>query len=396
MRAFLLRTFTSAGGVVDNGESGIDALLPPEAAARLGVPEEVAIQLAGERHLATNALDGRIGSALLERLVAGRLERPAITAVAPRATVHASPALREAAPVLLNAVAAGDPQRRHTVSRYLDALIALTLQGEELRRTLVPVCIRLDDGARADPLPIDGAKPVAAVPLDDHERGCAIAALQLWLWNEAPAAHAAAIETLRRRARRDLERMAEYFASLDAEMAKAATRARSAPERARRAAKWAALAADLASKRAQLAARMRPRLSARIVAATVAVTRVEQFDIDVRRRSLTGTVSVRFRVCDGLFEGPACASCTRTTRRFFLCDERLHVLCEHCGSQGRLNPDRCRACRRPDPQWPSLVIPDPTANLRLGPLPAAGDRVGKETNVGAPAAGNNDSAQRTL
>jgi hypothetical protein len=174
---------------------------------------------------------------------------------------------------------------------------------------------------------------------------------------------AGALETLRRRARRDLERMADYYASLDAEMAKAAERARTEEERSRRHAKRAALPGDLAARREQLRSRMRPPLAARIVAATLVETEVERFTIPVRRRSAEGRIAVLCRAADRVFEGPSCAVCGIATLRFYLCDDRLHPLCEACGQSGRLDPTRCAACRRIPPAPSAVSVEDPTARL---------------------------------
>src|SRR5207247_154538 len=61
-----------------------------------------------------------------------------------------------------------------------------------------------------------------------------------------------ALEAIARRARRDLLRMADYYASLDAEMARAVERARSPEERTRRDAKRRLLPQDLEARRTQL------------------------------------------------------------------------------------------------------------------------------------------------
>ena len=113
--------------------------------------------------------------------------------------------------------------------------------------------VRLEDGARAASLDLGGAYPVDAAPLDEREQRAASSALRSWLRREGPRLLAGALETLRRRARRDLERMAEYYASLDAEMANATERARADGERLRRRAKWEALAADKVLIRSHLA-----------------------------------------------------------------------------------------------------------------------------------------------
>jgi hypothetical protein len=82
-----------------------------------------------------------------------------------------------------------------------------------------------------------------------------------------------------------------------------------------------------------------------------------------------GEVEVLCRAADGSFEGPACAACGVATLRFYLCDERMHVLCEACGRSGRLDPPRCAGCtaRRVPP--PMLEVEDPTRRLKLGGSP---------------------------
>lgn len=369
VREFLVRTLASAGGVVEHTPDGLEALLPASAGRRLGVPEELAIRLSSsEAPAGGGVLDGRIGSSLLEGLVAARLERAAIAAVTlPPRDQH--PALPDDVPVLLNAVRAGTAERYRTVARFLVADLRVTLHGEELRSTLVSLTIRLEDGGRTEPFDASDARPSVTAPLGERERQNVRAALRSWLWREGPAAPSGALETLGRRARRDLERMAEYYASLDAEMAKAVQRARSNDERSRRAAKWAALPADLEIRRRQLQVRIRPRVGARIVAATLVETAVEQFDIPVRRRSREGSVPVFRRLADGRLEGPACASCSVATVRFYLCDDQLHVLCAACGQQGRLDGTRCRACLGSPPEGAGIRIEDPTARLRVGRLP---------------------------
>lgn len=368
VREFLSRTIASVGGVVEEAPGGLEALLPADVAARLNVPEQIAIHLSSSSAPpGDNTLDGRIGSSFLEGLVADRLERAAIAAVALPSGLPVP--LPEGLPVLLNAVRAGTVDQRRTMARFLVAQTRVTLHGEDLRSALVSLTIRLDDGARTEPFRVSGAHTVVTAPLNDRERGHARAGLRSWLWREGPTVQKGALETLRRRARRDLERMAEYYASLDAEMAKAAKRARSDDERSRRRTKWAALPADLETRREQLRVRIRPRIAARVVGATLVECDVEHFELAVRRRRREGSVTVRCRTADGVFEGPACAACGVATLHLYLCDERLHVLCEACGQPGKLDAARCLACRGARPDRPTVSIADPTARLRIGELP---------------------------
>jgi hypothetical protein len=161
--------------------------------------------------------------------------------------------------------------------------------------------------------------------------------------------------------------MADYYASLDAEMARAVERTRSPEERTRREGKRRLLPAELDARRGQLRERLAAHLDAALVAATVVETEVDACEIPVRRRARATTLLLRRRAGDGVLEGPACASCARSTLHVHICDDALHLLCERCGRAGRLDATRCPACR-PRGASGSLTVPveDPTAALRLG------------------------------
>jgi hypothetical protein len=363
VRKFLSGVIEASGGVVEASPDGLAVLLPADGAACLGLPEEGRIAFDASAEGEAGLIDGRLGSRLVERLVQRQLERPAATALA--LAPELPRALPEHLPVLLNAVRRGPADRSRLAARYLVVRMRLALQADELRSVLESVCLRLADGARVSLLRLDGEYRSAS-PVDASEAGKIGRALEHWLHREGPARLSGALETLRRRARRDLERMAEYYASLDAEMAKATRRARSEDERARRRGKRATLAGDLEARRAQLRERLRARLTAAPVGATLVETDVERFTVPVRRRALEGKVEVLCRAADGSFEGPACAACAVATLRFYLCDERMHVLCEACGQSGRLDRPRCPACTARRAPAPVLEIEDPTRRLTLG------------------------------
>lgn len=346
LRTFLSGTLSAAGGVIEDTGDGFDVLLPVPAAASLGLPEAAHITLGTPEMMASpfSHIDGRFGSALVDRLVDARLAAPPLAIVAlplelPRPLPHGIP-------VLLNAVAGSVDPHTLVPTRYLQAHLRLRLEADERRSVLVTSCIRLSDGARVSPLRLSGAYPFGAPPLTDEERHVAGQALRWLILQEGAAAMRSALDGVQRRANRDLERLHEYFASLDAEMAQAAARARTAEERARREHKRAALPEDLAARRAQLSRRFSPRLSGQLIAAILIHTDVQLHAVRVRRRSRDGVVNAYRRAGDGALEGPGCAVCRRETLRLYLCDEQLHVLCDRCGQSGRLDPSRCRACRQ--------------------------------------------------
>lgn len=365
VREFLCGTLNTAGGVVETDESGdLHVLLPPEVAADFGLGEEIRIALSDRRQDEHAVVDGRLGSPALDRLVSRRLAAPPLAAViVPPELPRPLPAH---APVLLNAVRAGEPARFRATERYLVADLRLMLHSDEVRAAMDTVCVRLADGAQVTPPPLHQAEPRPLRTLDDAERHRAHRALRLWARQEGPARLAGALAAVQRRLRRDLERMAEYYASLDTEMEVAVRRARVPEERERRQSKRAALADDLAARRAQLRERTRTRITASLIAATLVETDVERFELPVRRRNHQGVVTVRGRAADSVFEGPACDACGAGVLRFYLCDEQLHVLCQRCGQDGRLDSARCSGCRPVAPEPYRLRIDDPTARMRLG------------------------------
>lgn len=365
VREFLRGALEAAGGVVEMAPAGdLHALLPVEAARDLGLAEEVRIRLSDGERQEPGSADGRLGSPLLERLVSERLAAPAIASVVVPSELPRP--LPPHVPVLLNAVRAGEATRSRAVERYLVAELRLVVQSDEVRSALVTVCLRLADGASVTAPPLHLAEPRPLRPLDDVERQRVQRALRLWVRREAPERMAGALAAVQRRVRRDLERLAEYYSSLDAEMALAVRRARLPEERERRRQKRTGLAADMAARRAQLRERARARFSAVLVAATLVECDAEHFALPVRRRSRSGLLTVRGRAADSLFEGPACAVCGEAILRLYVCDEQLHPLCAGCGHQGRLDAARCGGCRGASMVPPALLVDDPTGALRLG------------------------------
>lgn len=363
LREFLHLHLTSLGGVVEDEGSRLHVLLPPEAATAIGVEEEISLVVDGR--VPPAFVDARLGSPLLERALTARRGHPPLAAVAVPGQLPRP--LPDQLPVLLNAVAAGSRvARERRPARYLAASLHLTLVADEVRHATLDVACRLEDGAVVPSLDLGSAYLAAAARLAPAERTAAAGALRRAVHRAAPRAFAGALETLQRRARRDLARVAAYYTSLDVEMARAVGRARSDPERARRVAKRALLPEEVAVRRTQVRERLAARVGAELLAATLVETEVDCLEVGVRRRAREGTVVLRRRAGDGTLEGVACGECGTETVRFYLCDERLHPLCEGCGQGGRLDPARCGACRPKRSAPLVLAVEDPTATLRLG------------------------------
>ena len=362
VREFLCLHLARLGAVVEDEGAVLHALLPAVASTS-GLEEELSLAVDGPPEGA--AVDARLGSPFLERALTLRRARPVLAGLAlPGGLPRRLP---DHVPVLLNAVRDGSAgPRTRRPARYVVAHLRLRLQGDEVRHAPLVLTVRLEDGARVPTLDLGPAHPVAAAALGVEELARLGRALQSGCARAAPEALAGALQAIRRRARRDLLRIADYYTSLDAEMARAAGRARSPDERARRAAKRALLPEELDARRAQLRERLRARIGAELVAATLVETEIDAYTIPVRRRMGSGTVTLRQRAADGVLEGPLCAGCGASTLRLHLCDERLHPLCEACGRAGRLDPLRCPGCRSVRPAPLAVTVDDPTAGLVIG------------------------------
>ncbi|MBI3767633.1 MAG: hypothetical protein HY271_03940 [Deltaproteobacteria bacterium] len=363
VREFLSLHLTALGAVVEHEGPILHALLPAEAGGS-GTVEEVRLAVDGPPEGA-GVLDARLGSPFLEQAVTARRVRPALAAVALPGELPRR--LPDHVPVLLNAVRGGPAgPRTRGAARYLTAHLRLRLQGDEVRHLMLPLTVRLEDGARVKPLDLGRAYPVTAAPLSAEEQARVALALRRGCERAAPGVLAGALEAIGRRARRDLLRIADYYTSLDAEMARATGRARSADERARRAAKRAMLPEELRTRCHQLRERLSTRLGVELVAATLIETEVDSYAMPVRRRTSTSTLTVQQRATDGAIEGPLCSACGVSTIRLHLCDDCLHPLCETCGRTGRLDSARCPGCRPRRPAPLVLSVEDPTASLAVG------------------------------
>jgi hypothetical protein len=353
-------------GVVEPEEAELHALLPGELAAALGLAEEVRLATAGSplEGAAGAGVDARLGSPLLERLLeARRSSRPVATVALPGQLPRPLP---DETPALLNAVRAGPTGARvRAPARYVVLNMRLTIAGDEVRSSFGEVTVRLEDGARVSSLNLGGAYPTAPAPLTPAEVVATKAALRAWIPEAAPRLLAGALDAIGRRGRRDLGRVADYYASLDADMARAVDRARTDDERGRRLAKRAMLPQELAARRAQVRERLAARIAAEMVAAVVVETETDRFEVPARRRSQAGVLFVQRRAADGALEGPRCAACALSALRLYLCDDRLHALCDGCGRAGRLDATRCPACRPRAAPPLAVTVEDATALVRV-------------------------------
>ena len=197
-------------------------------------------------------------------------------------------------------------------------------------------------------LPLAGGEPRALSPAGRRANG-GVQRRRCSAGSPARASGASrgALEAIERRVRRDLEHMAEFYASLDQEMAAAARRARGADERARQAGQTCG-----APRRSDGA----PHPAARAHAAPP-VRRVGRRDARPKPTPSASTcrsAGARARAssrslgrgADSSFEGPMCARCGVATLRHLSLRRPPARPLRRVRPRGRLDAARCPACRR--------------------------------------------------
>lgn len=349
---FVVHALEAEGALVERGEgqeSGDGralAVLPPPAAARLGLPEECRLALSPA---SAGEVGCGLGAPLLERLVAEARARAPVTAVRldvdPPRPAHARALAERFA--LRNGLA-DVLQISPGTAVYAAASVAYVVEADDRREGLVRVVTAPDGGEPDEALAemLDLAWPAAVIV--PGPQGAALdraARVEPWIAARAVAAVAEATRPLcadvARRHERDHERIAAYFADLAAEARAPRRRADAAAV----AAKVAHLAAERDAKLRDLAARFAVRISCALAALVVAEVPSALISMRLRRRKASREIALWAPAVAGAVDRLACEGCGRPTGRPAACDREMHLLCEGCApqAQGRI---ACRACGR--------------------------------------------------
>lgn len=350
---FVVHALEVEGALVERGEgqeSGDGsalAVLPPAAAARLGLPEECRLALSPA---SAGEVGCGLGAPLLERLVAEARGRVPVTAVRldvdPPRPAHARALAERFA--LRNGLA-DVLQISPGTAAYVAASVAYVVEADDRREGLVRVVTAPDGGEPDEALAelLDLTWPAAVIVPD--RRGAALARAagveRVGRWIAARAAVAVEDATrplcaeVARRHERDHERIAAYFADLAAEARAPRRRA----DAAMVAAKVAHLAAERDAKLRDLAVRFAVRVTCALAALVVAEVPAALISMRLRRRKASREITLWAPALAGVVDRLACEGCGRPTGRPAACDREMHLLCEGCApqAQGRI---ACPAC----------------------------------------------------
>jgi hypothetical protein len=341
--AFAADALEARGAAVERGAGTVLALLPPPLAAALGVTETCTLTAAptGPDEVACT-----LGAPVLERLLAlerGHVPRACVKLGlgAPRATAARSLAERFAP---RNAVA--DVRELREVERaYVTLYASWTATADDRHEGLVAVTACAVDGtepprawsAALDPCADQGTLGSALAGADDVQAAAQWLASRTAL--EAVAASEPLRELARRRAARDHDRIAEYYAAVAADTASRRRRV----DEAALAATLAHVATERDQKLRELGERYAMRVSVTPVALVVLVAPAVEVLVRIRRRKAERVVTLRLAAGAAALDGLACEGCALATGKPAFCDDRVHALCERCAptAEGRL---RCPAC----------------------------------------------------
>jgi hypothetical protein len=139
------------------------------------------------------------------------------------------------------------------------------------------------------------------------------------------------LESLGRRRQRDLERMRNYYQTIDGEIRRKITRVASR-EDARKVEiqRLAATALAYESRAAELVERYRVRARVTSLGAIACTIPTYRIRVQLLRRSAKREASFTWNPFDRRIERRCCDACRHATESAMLCDDRVHYLCPNC------------------------------------------------------------------
>lgn len=340
----------------ERADCELEAVLPGELAARLGVGEHVSLVEGVGR---SDAVRLAYGTAVVERMVEVATEAtPVSFATLPAPLPKAADPQAAALAKLTGLNCVFRPAEREPEEGWAGYLVAdyrYVADADDRREGLLRIVINEESGADIIALHDLDRHPELEPGLDQGDVGGvplphdAEVVLQR-AGASARRALAAHIEPLsasiQRRHRRDRSRVRSYFAALAGEMQAQIDRAlhhRPDADVSTRRAKLGALAPACDRKLADLAARYRLRVQLEPVALLRVGVRVRRVFIRARRRRAEIVLTVHQSAATRTFDPLCCHNCAASTHAFALCDAEQHILCPACDAQRR-SPRHCPVC----------------------------------------------------
>lgn len=179
-------------------------------------------------------------------------------------------------------------------------------------------------------------------------------------WTLAAAAVTAALgpavagflDGLRRRRDRDVGHLREYYLEIDRTIRRKLERTPPGADDWRRESdRLVATARSYHARLVEVADRYRVRVLVRPLAVLACRLPIQRVTARLMRRNLASEAIFSWNPVDGRIESRCCDGCDTPLSAAWLCDDRVHILCESClGPCGTCGRVYCRACHRQCPR----------------------------------------------
>lgn len=248
--------------------------------------------------------------------------------------------------------AVSDDRREGMVSFWVDEANlssgVLPAAAEESLRALAVWSGGLGSSVANDPA---GAEPPAARP-----PGEVLAAAQHTAVAYAREALGDCLDLSKRRLERDMKRVCEYYGQLTAETRRRALRLEAsgkfgAQEKEKLAGKSKAIERERKSKIEDLRAHYAIEIAVHPAAVIRVTARAPVFPLVLKRRKESRRFPLVYNPFIRKLEPLPCEACRHGDAPYWMCDERLHILCDRCFAACALCGRRfCRACHAACPK----------------------------------------------
>ena len=160
------------------------------------------------------------------------------------------------------------------------------------------------------------------------------------------------LDGLRRRRDRDVRRLREYYIEIDHAIRRKLEGARPHAEVwCRESDRLEATARSYQGRLVDVANRYRVRVNLRPVAVLACRLATQRVTARLMRRNTTAEAPFSWNPVDARIESRCCDGCNTPVVTAWLCDDRVHILCETClGPCGQCGKVFCRACHRRCPR----------------------------------------------
>jgi len=340
------------GGLIERGENQLEVILPPETARMLEIPEHSRLRFSMEEEKPGIAVmyDSEVFNNM-SRLLEHKGRYCFATMPFPEVRIEKLMSRIPGKVVLNNAVYSVDSNEVKPVS-YLLSFVKFTAISDEKREGIIASLVNeltlsqqqmnITDATGIFTSLTEGRTGSAARKSDENS----ISALYCFLQTMAAEELGDFIESMARRLNRDVHRIYEYYRSLTDEIQQQITRKMfSGEEKEKQLSRINAVETEREWKIQD----MLSKYSLNIELEPVSFIRIEApvpvFWLTIKRRKESRRFPLTYNPILKTLDNLPCESCFTPGKSYYVCDERLHLICSRCYSKcEKCAKEYCPAC----------------------------------------------------